>query len=108
MKLQALSDEIRELNLSYLILAKQLILKDRDQAQLQLGMHKESISILETLSTSQLIQLASTNLLLCSMRFDDEQVWRLLVENSHKDAILGRTHQAILTSSKAAEAISQD
>jgi len=99
---QKLIDDIREANLSYLLLAQQLIREDMAQAVVRLGISEQTAEILDQLTTAQILKIASNNVLMCSLRFDDEQVWKLLA-NSKKDQQVTGLHAAILMAGKAAE-----
>jgi flagellar transcriptional activator FlhD len=99
--------EIREANLSYLMLAQTLIRADRDQALFRLGMSEESATLLATLSPAQIMKIASNNTLLCRMRVDDDLVWSLLTNHgkgaSANDGV-ARLHANILMAGKHQEA----
>ena len=73
--------EIREANLSYLMLAQTLIRVDRDQALFRLGVSEESANLIGTLTPAQMMKIASGNTLLCRMRCDDDLVWSLLTSH---------------------------
>ena len=64
--------EIREANLTYLMLAQNLIRQDKAEAIFRLGLSEEACDLLVTLSAGQVLKLASRNTLLCSFRADDE------------------------------------
>ena len=70
--------EIREANLTYLMLAQRLISHDRVEAIYRLGISEETADILGALSSAQVLKIASGNMLLCHMRVTDEIVWQLL------------------------------
>ena len=55
MKTEQLLDEIREANLSYLVLAQHLIRKDRAEALYRLGISEEVAEILDGLTTAQIL-----------------------------------------------------
>ncbi|MBU0917062.1 MAG: flagellar transcriptional regulator FlhD, partial [Gammaproteobacteria bacterium] len=74
--------EIREVNLSYLMLAQSLIRSDREQALFRLGISEEAAERLASLSPAQVLKIASGNTLLCRMRIDDDLVWSLLTSHS--------------------------
>ena len=74
--------EIRETNLTYLMLAQTLIRRDKAEAVFRLGMNEEAADILSSLSSAQLMKLASRNTLLCSFRVDDNLVWSLLTNHN--------------------------
>ncbi|EWS61906.1 Flagellar transcriptional regulator FlhD [Methylibium sp. T29-B] len=63
--------EIREANLSYLMLAQSLIRADRDQALFRLGISEETADLIGLLSPAQMMKIASGNTLLCRMRVDE-------------------------------------
>lgn len=96
-----LLDEIREANLSYLLLAQQLIREDRAEALLRLGISEASADLIDQLTTAQVLRIASNNVLMCSLRFDDEQVWQLLCSHS-KDRSATGMHAAILMAGQSA------
>ena len=106
MKTEQMLDEIREANLTYLILAQRLLREDRAEAQFRLGVSEEVADILASLGTAQLVKIAASNMLLCRFRFDDEVVWNLLAGNARdktRDA-MGVVHAAILMATPLAEA----
>ena len=103
MKTEQLLDEIREANMTYLILAQNMIRLDKPQAMYRLGVSEEVADVLEQLSTGQLLKIASSNMLVCSFRFDDKVVWNLLTSHS-KDRGVSGVHAAILMSSPLAQA----
>jgi flagellar transcriptional activator FlhD len=76
--------EIREANLTYLMLAQNLIRKDRAEALFRLGLTEEAADLLGMLSTAQLLKIASSNMLLCRFRVDDDLVWNLLTSHNVK------------------------
>ncbi len=98
--------EIREANLSYLMLAQSLIRADREQALFRLGVSEETAAILDTLSPSQMMKIAASNTLLCRMRVDDDLVWSLLTNHGKSAANDGisRLHASILMAGRHHEA----
>jgi flagellar transcriptional activator FlhD len=98
--------EIREANLSYLMLAQSLIRDDREQALFRLGVSEETAAIIGNLSPAQMMKIATGNTLLCRFRMDDDMVWNLLT--SHGKAAsndgLGRLHASILMAGRHQEA----
>ncbi len=66
--------EIREANLSYLMLAQSLIRADREQALFRLGVTEESAAMIALLTPAQMMKVASGNTLLCRFRMDDDLV----------------------------------
>ena len=100
--------EIREANLTYLMLAQNLIRQDKAEALFRLGMSEESADMVATLSPAQILKIASGNMLLCRFRMDDEIVWNLLTNHSatkvDNDATT-RLHASILMAGRFAEAL---
>lgn len=96
-------DEIRDLNLSYLILAQNLVRQDRAEACYRLGLAPDAADQLASLSPAQVVRIASSNQLLCRMRFDDEVVWNLLASHAKSRPAAGM-HAAIVMSAQLAEA----
>lgn len=101
--------EIREANLTYLMLAQNLIRQDKAEAVFRLGLGEEAADILAALSTGQVLKLASRNTLLCSFRVDDELVWSLLTShhtpNKAGNEATNTLHANILMASRVAEVI---
>ena len=97
--------EIREANLSYLMLAQSLIRTDREQALYRLGISEESASLIGLLTPAQMMKIAAGNTLLCRFRMDDDMVWGLLT-NHGKSANDGtnRLHASILMAGRHQEA----
>ena len=103
MKTARLMEEIREANLSYMLLAQQLIREDRAEALVRLGVSEATADLIEQLSTAQILKIASSNMLMCRFRFDDEVVWNLLTSHT-KDRSVSGMHAAIIMSGKAVNA----
>ncbi len=101
--------EIREANLSYLILAQNLIRADRTQALFRLGISEQVADIIAALSPGQILKVASGNMLMCRFRFDDEIVWSLLTDHGRSaeqgESVAGRLHASILMSGNFGEAM---
>ncbi|MEO8281765.1 MAG: flagellar transcriptional regulator FlhD [Ideonella sp.] len=99
--------EIREANLSYLMLAQSLIRSDRDQALFRLGISEENAAMLALLSPAQMMKIASGSTLLCRFRMDDDLVWGLLANHGKGGAANGTTsrlHASILMAGRHREA----
>ena len=96
MKTDQLLQDIRETNMTYLILAQNMIRQDRPQAMYRLGIGDEVAAILEQLSTGQMLKIASSSMLVCCFRFENQMVWDLLTSHS-KDRGVAGVHAAILT-----------
>jgi flagellar transcriptional activator FlhD len=100
--------EIREANLTYLMLAQTLIRQDKAEAVFRLGMNEDAADILSSLSSAQVLKLASRSTLLCSFRVDDELVWSLLTNHSSNKIANDATntlHANILMASRVSEVL---
>jgi len=98
--------EIREANLSYLMLAQSLIRTDRDQALFRLGINEDTATLIGTLTPAQMMKISGGNTLLCRFRMDDDLVWNLLTSHGKSAANDGmsRLHASILMAGRHQEA----
>jgi flagellar transcriptional activator FlhD len=105
---EQLTAEIREANLTYLMLAQSVIRKDKAEALFRLGISEESADLIATLSPAQIFKIASSPMLLCRFRVDDDVVWGLLTNHSvnkvDNDATT-KLHASILMAGKYSEAL---
>jgi len=105
---EQLSAEIRDSNLTYLMLAQNLIRRDKATALFRLGISEESADLIATLSAGQILKIASGNMLLCRFRVDDDIVWNLLTNNTvnkvDNDATT-KLHASILMAGRFSEAM---
>ena len=108
MNTDQLLTEIRDANLTYLMLAQTLIRQDKAEAVFRLGLNEEACDILGALSAAQVLKLASRNTLLCSFRVDDELVWSLLTNHSSNkigNEATNTLHANILMASRVSEVL---
>ena len=63
MKANEMTTEIKELNLTYLMLAQQMVLTDKDMAIFRLGISKDIAEILEVLTPGQILKLSNSNMM---------------------------------------------
>jgi flagellar transcriptional activator FlhD len=98
--------EIREANLSYLMLAQSLIRTDREQALYRLGVSEDTARLIDLLTPAQMMKIAAGNTLLCRFRMDDDVVWNLLTSHGKAAANdgVGRLHASILMAGRHQEA----
>jgi flagellar transcriptional activator FlhD len=98
--------EIREANLSYLMLAQSLIRTDRDQALFRLGVSEDTATLIGSLTSAQMMRIAGGNTLLCRFRMDDDLVWSLLTSHGKGAAndSVNRLHASILMAGRHQEA----
>lgn len=99
MQTQQMASEIRELNLSYMLLAKQMLQEDRAAGMYRLGITGEVAQIVENLSAAQILKMAASNLLLCRFRLDDRVVLEMVTSHS-RAADMSPAHAAILMASR--------
>jgi len=100
MKPNQILDEIRELNLSYLILAQNMIRTDRAEACYRLGLTEESADQLAGLTSAQVAKIAASNQLMCRARVEDDMVWELLASHG-RDHVAAGMHASILMAAPA-------
>lgn len=105
MRTMELQNNIKELNLSYLMLAQQLLHDDRDTAMFRLGLGDDVASVLASLTPAQVLRMASTSMLLCRFRFDDQLMVGLL-SNHQRDAGTTQIHATILAAARPVEHVS--
>lgn len=102
MSANAAYSDIKEVNLSYLILAQSMVRADRESAIFRLGISSEIADVLERLTPGQVLKMASSDMLLCSFRFDDTLLLDLLA-NHERDRGVGHLHAVILAAGKPVE-----
>jgi flagellar transcriptional activator FlhD len=95
MNTDKLMKEIRDINLNYLILAQYMIREDMDMAIYRLGISQEIATIINNLSSAQLIKLASSTSMISSFRFDDVMILEMLTHDK-KSLPMSHAHSAIL------------
>ena len=109
MKNDQLLNEIREVNLTYLILAQNLIRADRAEALFRLGLAQDAADLIAALSPAQVLKVSGSSQLLCRFRVDDNLVWNLLAGHTEGAATqtdaASRLHANILMAGRFAEAL---
>jgi len=90
-----LHEEIKETNLSYLLLAQNMIKQDLAAALFRLGISTEVAELISSLSPAQLIKMAASNMLVCRFRFDQSLLLNMITDYS-KDRLMSQPHAAIL------------
>ena len=106
MNTEQILSEIRDANLSYLMLAQSLIRADREQALYRLGVAEQTATLIAALSPAQMMKIASGNQLLCRFRMDDDIVWGLLTSHGKTAAndSVSRLHASIVLAGRHQEA----
>lgn len=95
--------EIREVNLSYLLLVQRLIREDRAMAMLRMGFSAEIADILARLTLAQTVKLAASRNLLCQFRLEDHAFLSALVDKGRGTAT-AQMHAAIVLAGQPVEA----
>ncbi len=101
MKTNDLLGEIHEANLTYLMLAQQMLRDDRAAAMYRLGISEETADILEKLTPAQVSRLAGTSTLLCRFRCDDRVILGML-SGYGRQKMMSTSHAAILIAGQPA------
>lgn len=96
--------EIKEVNLSYLLLAQRLLREDKAMGMFRMGIGDQLADVLANLTLAQTVKLAASNQVLCRFRFDDHAVLSSLADKGKTNAV-AQAHSAILMASQPAEAI---
>lgn len=104
MKSMDMREEIRELNLAYLMLAQQMVREDREEAMFRLGIASDVADLIESLSTSQIARMAGQQMVLCRFRFDDAALVDMLAGKG-RDAATSSLHAAILAAGQPVESL---
>lgn len=104
MNVKDIMSEIKDANLNYLMLAKQLIRSDKATAIFLLGISKEIADLLDGLSNLQVVKLSATNMMLTRFRFDDSAILGMLTSNT-KDRSQAHLHTAVLLAGQTVEVI---
>lgn len=104
MNLADTHNDIKEVNLAYLMLAQNMIRADREGAIYRLGISDEIADILDRLTPGQILKMAASDMLICNFRFDDKLLLNLL-SNHERERGVGHFHAAILAAGKPIERV---
>lgn len=104
MHINQIHEEIRETNLSYMLLAQQMIQGDRVSAIFRLGISEEMADLISGLTTAQILKMAGSNMMLCRFRFD-ERLMLNMISDFNKDRMMSQAHTTILMTAQPAEAL---
>lgn len=96
--------EIRDVNLSYLMIAQQMIRHDRAEAIFRLGISGEIADLLASMSNGQVLKMASCNVMLSRFRFNDTAILSTLLRDKAGTAS-APVHASIIMASQAPETI---
>ncbi|WP_153101945.1 flagellar transcriptional regulator FlhD [Paraburkholderia hayleyella] len=95
-------DSIREINLSYVMLAQRMLREDKAVGMFRLGLSSELADLLAGLTLAQCVKLASSGQLLCFFRLTDHAMLAALTQTS-RHAEVAPTHTAILLAGQQVE-----
>lgn len=104
MNTNQMHEEIKETNLSYMLLAQQMIRADKASAIFRLGVSEELADLISGLSPAQMLKMASSNMLLCCFRFDERLLLNMVADHN-KDRVVSQAHTSILMAGKPAAAM---
>ncbi len=102
MNTMQLQEGIRDINLSYLMLAQQMIKEDKPAAIFRLGLSQDLVDVIGGLTPPQVIKMAMSNMMLCRFRFDENLLLNMVTDYS-KDRLMSQAHAAILMSAQPVE-----
>jgi len=95
-------ETIREINLSYLLLAQHMLNDDYAEGLFKLGLSGQLADLLHTLTPAQTIRLAQAEEIVCDFRFDDATMLTALT-STEKGLAATATHAAILLAAQPAK-----
>ena len=104
MKLDEMFEEMRNINLSYLLLAQNMIRQDKTAATFRLGISQEMAEMIDELTPAQVMKLAGSNMLVSRFRFEDNVILSMLT-GYMKDPTIAQSHAAILMAGQPAVAV---
>jgi len=96
--------DIKEVNLSYLLLAQRLLRENFAVGMFRLGCSQSVAQVLLDLSPAQLVKLAGSNTLICGFRLDDCKLLSALTQDV-LGGVLQQAHSTILLAQQAPGAV---
>jgi len=104
MTVNQMHSEIKDANLSYMLLAQQMIKDDKVSSIFRLGVSEEMANLIAGLTPAQMMKMASTNMMLCRLRFD-ERLLLNMISDFNKDRMMSQAHATILMTAQPVEAL---
>lgn len=104
MNVNQMHSEIKDANLSYMLLAQQMIKDDKVSSIFRLGVSEEMATLIDGLTPAQMLKMASTNMMLCRLRFD-ERLLLNMISDFNKDRMMSQAHATILMTGQPVEAL---
>jgi flagellar transcriptional activator FlhD len=102
MNAKQIHEEIKETNLSFMLLAQQMIRGDKARAMSNFGVNEEMADLVAGLSPAQLLKMSASNMLLCCFHFDESLLLQMVSEHK-KDGLLAKTSTATPKTKRVAE-----
>ncbi|HJV74141.1 MAG TPA: flagellar transcriptional regulator FlhD [Noviherbaspirillum sp.] len=96
--------EIRNVNLSYLMIAQQMIRHDRAEAIFRLGISGEIADLIAGMSNAQVLKMAGCNVMLSRFRFDDSAILTTLLSDKTANTV-NSLRTSIIMASQTPETI---
>lgn len=96
---------VHDVNLSYLLLAQQMIREDPCSAGFRLGLDDQTMAHLASLSLAQIMKLSSSSQFICRLRIDSESVMSCITKDSRIDAVQ-HIHTGIILSTELLDSAS--
>lgn len=93
--------DIKEVNLSYLMLAQRLLRENYAAGMFRLGFNTDVADIILRLSPAQLVKLASSSTLICGFRLNDYDLLSTLTQDV-LGGVLQQAHSTILLAQRTA------
>ncbi len=102
MNASQIHEEIKEINLSFMLIVQQMIKGDKMGALKKLGMTEEMADLVAGLSSAQLLKMSASNMLLCCFRFDESLLLNL-VGDYKKDGLFQKSAPVALRAGRMVE-----
>jgi flagellar transcriptional activator FlhD len=96
--------EIKDANLSYMLLAQQMIKDDKVSSIFRLGVSEEMADLIAGLTPAQILKMSSSNMMLYRFRFD-ERLLLNMISDFNKDRMMSQAHATILMTAQPVEAL---
>jgi flagellar transcriptional activator FlhD len=104
MNANQIHSEIKDTNLSYMLLAQQMIKEDKVASIFRLGVSEELADLIAGLTPAQILKMSSSNMMLCRFRFD-ERLLLNMISDFNQDRMMSQAHATILMSAQPVEAL---
>ena len=105
MNANQIHEEIKETNLSFMLLAQQMIRGDKSRAMTNFGVNEEMADLVAGLSPAQLLKMSTSNMLLCCFHFDEQLMLNMLTDGYKKDGLLAKSPHFLPKVSQKVEAV---